>query len=75
MATDTNCLSGLQADRSALFGRGADCALKMAILRSLNIDSENELFNMFVKRVKNLEGGWVDVIPYNDNLIFFRMFV
>lgn len=37
-----------------------------------NIDSENELFNMFVKRVKNLEGGWVDVIPYNDNLIFLK---
>lgn len=37
-----------------------------------NIDSENELFNMFVERVEDLKDGWVDVIPYNDNLIFLK---
>lgn len=37
-----------------------------------NIDSENELLNMFVKRVEDLKDGWVDVIPYNDNLIFLK---
>ena len=37
-----------------------------------NIDTENEFFNLFVKRIDEIGQGWVDIIPYNESLIFLR---
>src|SRR5690606_27781508 len=37
-----------------------------------DIDTENEFFNLFVKRIDEIGQGWVDIIPYNENLIFLR---
>lgn len=37
-----------------------------------NIDAENEFFNLFVKRIEEVGQGWVEVIPYNESLIFLK---
>jgi|26BtaG_2_1085354.scaffolds.fasta_scaffold02816_2 hypothetical protein len=35
-------------------------------------EKENEFFNFFVQRLDSIGQGWVEVIPYNDNLIFLK---
>lgn len=48
--------------------------LPSRLSRDINNDLalHKKFLDFFVSRIEFLDKGWVDVIPYNDNLVFLK---
>ena len=70
-----NCLDNLIGDQLLDFGSETNRANIVAQLYNTSAAEMQEIEAagaLFAKCIRLLESGWIDVIPYNENLVFLR---
>lgn len=69
LLTDQLFYPRIQTNYELMFYRPQDYAMENFIQES---NQYQDLLNLFIQRIDSQDAGWVEILPYNENLIFLK---